>query len=85
MVNTFWALLIPGAMSVYNMIITRTFFQNGVPHELLEASQIDGCSDARYFFSILLPLSGAATGTLTEAESVWPMASVTITFTVQLP
>lgn len=59
LVNTFWALLIPGAMSVYNMIITRTFFQNGVPHELLEASQIDGCSDARYFFSILLPLSQA--------------------------
>ena len=59
MVNTFWALLLPGAMSVYNMIITRTFFQNGVPHELLEASQIDGCSDARYFFSILLPLSQA--------------------------
>ncbi len=59
MVNTFWALLIPGAMSVYNMIITRTFFQNGVPHELLEASQVDGCSDARYFFSILLPLSQA--------------------------
>ena len=59
MVNTVWALLIPGAMSVYNMIITRTFFQNGVPHELLEATQIDGCSDARYFFSILLPLSQA--------------------------
>ena len=59
MVNTFWALLIPGAMSVYNMVLARTFIQNGVPHELLEASQIDGCSDARYFFSILLPLSQA--------------------------
>lgn len=59
MVNTIWALLIPGAMSVYNMIITRTFFQNSIPQELLEASQIDGCSDARYFFSILLPLSQA--------------------------
>ncbi len=59
MVNTIWALLIPGAMSVYNMIITRTFFQNSVPVELLEASQIDGCSDARYFFSVLLPLSQA--------------------------
>ena len=59
LVNTFWSLLIPGAMSVYNMIITRTFFQNGVPAELLEASQIDGCSDARYFFSVLLPLSQA--------------------------
>lgn len=59
MVNTVWALLVPGAMSVYNMIITRTFFQNSVPTELLEAAQIDGCSDARYFFSILLPLSQA--------------------------
>lgn len=58
MVNTVWALLIPGAMSVYNMIITRTFFQN-IPIELLEASRIDGCSDARYFFSVLLPLSQA--------------------------
>lgn len=57
--NTIWALLIPGAMSVYNMIITRTFFMNSVPLELLEASQIDGCSDVRYFFSILLPLSQA--------------------------
>ena len=57
--NTIWALLIPGAMSVYNMIITRTFFMNSVPLELLEASQIDGCSDARYFFSVLLPLSQA--------------------------
>ena len=59
MVNTVWSLLIPGAMSVYNMIITRTFFMNSIPQELLEASQIDGCSDARYFFSILLPLSQA--------------------------
>ncbi|MGI6654382.1 MAG: carbohydrate ABC transporter permease [Christensenellales bacterium] len=59
MINTVWALLLPGAMSVYNMIITRTFFDSNVPVELLEASQIDGCSDARYFFSILLPLSHA--------------------------
>ena len=59
MINTVWALLIPGAMSVYNMIITRTFFANSVPNELLEAAQIDGCSDARYFFTILLPLSQA--------------------------
>ena len=59
MINTVWALLLPGAMSVYNMIITRSFFVNTVPLELLEASQIDGCSDMRYFFSILLPLSQA--------------------------
>ena len=55
--NTIWAMVLPGALSVYNMIITRTFLQTGIPNELLEASQIDGCSDARYFFTILLPLS----------------------------
>ena len=56
--NTRWALLLPGAISVYNMIVTRTFISN-IPHELCEAAEIDGCSDAQYFFSILLPLSKA--------------------------
>lgn len=64
MINTVWALLLPGAMSVYNMIITRTFFSANVPNEMLESSQIDGCSDARYFFSILLPLSNAVTAVI---------------------
>ena len=59
LMNTIWALLLPSALGVYNMIITRTFFQNSVSKELLEAAQIDGCSDARYFFAILLPLSKA--------------------------
>ena len=57
-VNTRWALLLPGAVSVYNMVVTRTFIGN-IPGELSEAAQIDGCSDARYFVSILLPLSKA--------------------------
>ena len=57
-INTRWALLLPGAVSVYNMVVTRTFIGN-VPAELSEAAQIDGCSDARYFVSILLPLSKA--------------------------
>ena len=59
MINTIWALLLPGAMGVYNMIITRSFFVNTVPQDLLEAAEIDGCSDARSFFAILLPLSQA--------------------------
>lgn len=73
MINTVWALLLPGALSVYNMIIVRTFFANSVPHELLEASQIDGCSDARYFFHVLLPLSQAviAVISLFYAVSHW--------------
>ena len=59
LLNTVWAMLLPGAISVYNMIVTRTFFQNSVPIELLEASKLDGCSDAQYFFRVLLPLSSA--------------------------
>lgn len=58
-INTPWAMLIPGAMSVYNMIIARTFIQSSIPSELLEAAKIDGCSDIRYFTQIVLPLSKA--------------------------
>ena len=57
MLNTPWALLLPGALGVYNMIIARTFIQSNIPLELLEASQIDGCSDFRYFIRVVLPLS----------------------------
>ena len=56
-VNTIWAMLIPGALSVYNMILVRTFLTGNIPLELLEASQIDGCSDSKYFTAVLLPLS----------------------------
>ena len=59
MLNTIWAMLIPGAISVYSMIITRTFIANSIPDELLEATQIDGCSDFMYFFLFVLPLSKA--------------------------
>lgn len=59
MLNTVWAILIPGAISVYNMIVARTFIQSNIPAELSEAASIDGCSDFRYFFEILLPLSKA--------------------------
>lgn len=59
MLNTIWAMLIPGAISVYNMIVARTFIQSNIPLELSEAAAIDGCSDFRYFFEILLPLSKA--------------------------
>ncbi|MGI5856054.1 MAG: carbohydrate ABC transporter permease [Candidatus Merdivicinus sp.] len=59
MINTVWAMLLPGAMSVYNMIVTRTFIQSTIPDDLLEAAKIDGCSDARFFFRIVLPLSKA--------------------------
>lgn len=59
MLNTPWALMIPGAITVYNLIIARTFIQSSIPKELLEASQIDGCSDMKFFTYIVIPLSKA--------------------------
>lgn len=57
--NTIWAMVLPGALSVYNMIIARTFIQSNLPSELLEAAKVDGCNDFRFFFSFVLPLSKA--------------------------
>jgi putative aldouronate transport system permease protein len=57
MLNTVWALVIPGAVSVYNVVVTRTFFQSTIPREMEEAAIVDGCSDFRLFMQIVLPLS----------------------------
>lgn len=59
MLNTRWALLIPGALSVYNVIIARTFFITNIPNEMLEAARIDGCNDFTFIMRIVIPLSGA--------------------------
>jgi multiple sugar transport system permease protein/putative aldouronate transport system permease protein len=58
MLNTRWSLLLPNAIIVYNMIVTRTYFQSTIPNELLEASQLDGCSDFRFLMKVVVPLSG---------------------------
>ena len=57
MINTVWAMILPGAVSVYNTIIMRTFFVNSIPPELQEAAQVDGCSNTRLLIQIVLPLS----------------------------
>ncbi|WP_194542830.1 carbohydrate ABC transporter permease [Paenibacillus sp. JZ16] len=57
MIDTRWALLIPNAVWVWQVIIARTFFQTSIPDELSEAADIDGCSDIRYIFSVVLPLA----------------------------
>lgn len=57
LLNTRWALILPTAMAVWNMIITRTYYQVTIPHELLEAARIDGCDDFRFFLRIVVPLS----------------------------
>lgn len=64
LLNTRWVMLLPGAISVYNMIIARTFIQS-IPHDLYEAASIDGCSDARFFFTMVLPLSTTLLSVLT--------------------
>jgi len=63
--NTIWAMVIPTALSIFNMIITKTFFQASIPDELLECATLDGCGNFRFFFSIALPLSTAILGVLT--------------------
>lgn len=55
--NTMWALVIPPAISVYNMIVMRTYFETSIPSEIYDASTIDGCDDYQYLFRVLLPLS----------------------------
>jgi putative aldouronate transport system permease protein len=64
MLDTVWALVIPGALVVYNMMVARTFFKVNIPGELLDAAHIDGCSDTKFFVSIVLPISGAITAIL---------------------
>lgn len=57
LVDNMWALFLPSGVAVGNMIIVRNYFQNSIPHELIEASEIDGCSKLRTFVSIVIPLS----------------------------
>ena len=55
MVNTVWAILIPGAFNVWNMILARTYYQS-IPTELREASAIDGANEIQHFFKIMIPV-----------------------------
>lgn len=64
LVNNRWVMILPGAMSVYNMIIAKTYIQSSIPDDLLEASQIDGCSDIKYLTHVVLPLSKAVIAVL---------------------
>lgn len=57
--NNLWAMILPGAVSVWNLMIARTFFESTLPEELLDAAHIDGCNDFAFFFRMALPLSKA--------------------------
>lgn len=75
MLNTIWAVIIPNCLSVYNIIIARTFFNEQIPVELYEAAEIDGANDFDVFFKIVLPLAKAiiAVMALFYAVGLWNM------------
>ncbi len=65
MLNNPMTLVIMGCVSMYNIIIARTFIDSNIPSEMLEAARIDGCNNVQYFFKIILPLSKAVIAVLT--------------------
>jgi putative aldouronate transport system permease protein len=73
LINTRWALIIPQALSVWNLIITVTYFRTSIPAELLEAAQLDGCNDFQFLARVVLPLSKPIIAVLTlfYAVSHW--------------
>ena len=64
-------MIIPDAIAIWLLIIARTFFQNTIPDELQEAAEIDGCSDFKYFISILIPLSTPIIAVIALNYAVW--------------
>lgn len=71
--NTFAVMVLPFSVSVYNIIVARTFFQSNIPEDLNDAAKIDGCGNLYYFFKIVLPLSKAiiAVIALWTAVGMW--------------
>lgn len=71
--NTIWAMVLPNAITVWNVIITRTYLKENITNELYDAAQIDGCSDFAFLFKIVFPLSGAIIAVLSlfYAVSQW--------------
>lgn len=57
LLNTVWVLLIPNAISIFNLIIVRSFFEGNIPEELNEAAKLDGCSQFSFLMKVVLPLS----------------------------
>lgn len=73
MYNTIWALLIPSALSTYNLIVAKTFFENSIPGELYESAWLDGCGNFSMLLKIVLPLSKAILAVLVlyYAVGIW--------------
>ncbi len=70
-VGTRWAMVLPNAVAIWLVIITRTFFEQNIPDELYEAAEIDGCSDLHYFIKMVIPLSGPIIAVVALNYAVW--------------
>lgn len=57
LIDTIWAMVLPNALAVWNLIITRTYFQTTIPDEMLESANIDGCDDFKFLLKMVIPLS----------------------------
>lgn len=73
LLNSMWAVILPGAIGVYNMVVARTFFMNSIPDEMIEAAELDGANDMRIVWHLVLPLSKSIMAVLTlfYAVSHW--------------
>ncbi|MFW6212641.1 MAG: carbohydrate ABC transporter permease [Spirochaetota bacterium] len=71
MLNTIWAMVVPNAINVYNMVIMRTYFQTRIPGELNDSARIDGCSNLQTLARIVLPLSTPIIAVMVLFYSVW--------------
>lgn len=70
LLNTIWSVLLPGLMTAYNVIITRTYIETNISGELAEAAQIDGCTPFQFFFRFVLPLSKSIIAIITMYYAV---------------
>ena len=71
LVGSMWSLFLPGGVGVGNMIIVRNYFQSSIPHDLVEAAEIDGCSKLRTFFSVVLPIMKPTYISVGILETMW--------------
>ena len=82
LINTRWAVIIPTALSVWNLIITISFLRASIPDELYEAAQIDGCSDFKFLLQVVLPLAKALLAVLflVYAVAQWNQYFISLIF-----
>jgi len=62
--NTRWAMLLPGAIGTWNVIIARTYYQTNIPDELLDAANIDGCDNFKFLLKVVIPLTAPITAVM---------------------